>query len=439
MIAKFKKNLLKWVILAVVIFAAVGCSALTSSNNIDIGKSIDEKLHIIVSNPKVQMSSNPYDYINAEKKAYDEIVNMDKPALTYLLAKFEKGSGNGLEEWVMAKACSDILGDKNPVKTWSSGRDWYLGYTGKQLVNDVNYYFEIDDINKLFDAYHDKLDGAYAEGYGSSLVKLYSAGDIKVFIKTLSNYPKDKIDGITRLFVGELFIEGKQAVIQDFEKMKTDKSLTSSEVYVIDKILSFSKELEAKNVEALNSVSKEIDEIKPERNEEVTIDKSEKYFFEKPQSSPGSTLIKVFKSARILELYGDGKLIGRFKIALGRAPQGDKTREGDAKTPEGKYYVCSRNDRSNFKLFLGLSYPNIKDAKKGLQNGLIDRQTFDTIKRAQERKLQPPWDTPLGGIVGIHGGGNDYDWTLGCIALSDEDIGVLWQYAPLKTPVEIYQ
>ena len=81
------------------------------------------------------------------------------------------------------------------------------------------------------------------------------------------------------------------------------------------------------------------------------------------------SLLKVYKEKRILELYGDDKLIGSFKIALGGAPIGSKDKEGDNKTPEGKYYICTRNDKSKYKLFLGLNYPNVQDAQRDYKMG----------------------------------------------------------------------
>lgn len=162
-------------------------------------------------------------------------------------------------------------------------------------------------------------------------------------------------------------------------------------------------------------------------------------FFIEPKTMPDNISIKVYKELRVLELYGDDSLIGRFKIALGGSPIGDKNIEGDSKTPEGEYYICTRNDKSKFTLFLGLSYPNIDDAKRGLEAGLIDEKTFRDISRTIEQNKRPLWNTPLGGAVGIHGKGNSNDWTLGCIALSDEDIKILWKYVPLKTKVAIYK
>ncbi len=160
---------------------------------------------------------------------------------------------------------------------------------------------------------------------------------------------------------------------------------------------------------------------------------------EEIEIEPQNTLIKIFKEERLLELYADGQLIDKFNIGLGSSPVGAKNKEGDRKTPVGKYYICTKNDKSRFTLFLGISYPNIEDAQRGLEDGLIDKDTFEEVKQANISQIRPPWKTALGGEVGIHGGGSSSDWTWGCIALSNKDIKTLWKYAKLKTPVEIYE
>ena len=147
--------------------------------------------------------------------------------------------------------------------------------------------------------------------------------------------------------------------------------------------------------------------------------------------------IKVYKKMRALELYAGEELLGRYKIALGMSPEGHKQKEGDSKTPEGRYYVCTRNENSKFTRFLGISYPSFEDAKRGFEQKLISESTYKTIAWEISLQKRPPWDTPLGGAVGIHGGGNASDWTQGCIALSDEDIMILWALVPIKAEVEI--
>lgn len=155
------------------------------------------------------------------------------------------------------------------------------------------------------------------------------------------------------------------------------------------------------------------------------------------EKAPKKVEIRVFKARRILELHGDGRLMLRCPCALGGAPTGDKEREGDLRTPEGSFYVCTRNDRSRFHLFLGLSYPDEEDARRGLEAGMIDARQAEAIRAAWRRRSRPPWNTALGGMVGIHGYGTAWDWTLGCIALADEDVERLWAFSPLGTTVVV--
>lgn len=142
-------------------------------------------------------------------------------------------------------------------------------------------------------------------------------------------------------------------------------------------------------------------------------------------ADPGLS-IRVFKAERRLEVYRGEEKIHAFKIGLGNRPIGDKQREGDGRTPEGTFYICAKNAKSRFYRSLGISYPGVDDADRGLRSGLIDRSEHDRIVAAQAKKITPPWNTPLGGEIFIHGNGASSDWTLGCIALEDEDMKVLF-------------
>ncbi|MEJ7701836.1 MAG: L,D-transpeptidase family protein [Pyrinomonadaceae bacterium] len=97
-------------------------------------------------------------------------------------------------------------------------------------------------------------------------------------------------------------------------------------------------------------------------------------------------LIVIKKKERTLELFDGGRLVKTYKIALGFAPEGDKQREGDGKTPEGEFYIFTKNDKSKFYLSLGLSYPNVEDATRGLQNELISQAEYDSIVKAISEK-----------------------------------------------------
>ena len=154
-----------------------------------------------------------------------------------------------------------------------------------------------------------------------------------------------------------------------------------------------------------------------------------------PLEAPRAVLID--KSARALGLYVDGKRIAAYPVGLGRRPDGTKLRQGDRRTPEGEYYVCTRNGRSRFHLFLGLSYPGVQDAERAKREGLISARQATAITEAIEARRQPPWNTPLGGAIGLHGCGAQSDWTLGCIALDNEAMDELWRVLKLGDPVLI--
>lgn len=149
--------------------------------------------------------------------------------------------------------------------------------------------------------------------------------------------------------------------------------------------------------------------------------------------------IKIYKSQRLLEFWKDKNLESKVAISLGFSPEGQKLRDGDGRTPEGKYYICTKNAASKFTLFLGISYPNVEDGQRGLEEGVISQEEFESIKASIEKQKRPSWETSLGGKIGIHGMGNSRDWTAGCIALNDEDIKWLWEKVNLADGVEIYK
>ncbi|HEU0174016.1 MAG TPA: L,D-transpeptidase family protein [Blastocatellia bacterium] len=157
--------------------------------------------------------------------------------------------------------------------------------------------------------------------------------------------------------------------------------------------------------------------------------------------------ILIRKGERKLYLYvwegGKERLAKTYQIALGNNPTGSKRRQGDGATPEGDYYITHKNARSNFYLSLGVSYPNIVDADNGLKAGLITKAEHQAIIDAIRVKAKPPQTTRLGGDIFIHGGGTGKlfglvrDWTLGCVALENDEIKELFETVPVKTPVKI--
>jgi murein L,D-transpeptidase YafK len=134
--------------------------------------------------------------------------------------------------------------------------------------------------------------------------------------------------------------------------------------------------------------------------------------------------ILVLKRDHLLELFSHGKVIRTYKVALGTGGLAPKVREGDARTPEGRYIIDSRNASSAYHRSLHISYPGPGDLARAKRLGV-----------------------PPGGAIMIHGLPNGmgsigsahrlHDWTLGCIALTDAEIDEVWNLVPNGTPVEI--
>ncbi|CAA9420903.1 MAG: ErfK/YbiS/YcfS/YnhG family protein [uncultured Pyrinomonadaceae bacterium] len=153
-----------------------------------------------------------------------------------------------------------------------------------------------------------------------------------------------------------------------------------------------------------------------------------------PMENPN---IVIKKKKRLLEIFDGEKLVRQYKIALGFSARSDKEIEGDGKTPEGEFYVFTKNDRSKFYLSLGLSYPNIEDAKRGLKEKIISRAEYDVILKTIDERRMPPQKTALGGEIYIHGGGTESDWTEGCVALRNEEIKEIFDAIPTGAKVKI--
>jgi murein L,D-transpeptidase YafK len=147
--------------------------------------------------------------------------------------------------------------------------------------------------------------------------------------------------------------------------------------------------------------------------------------------------IEVWKGERKLLLFSAGRVVRSYHVGLGLSPVGDKVREGDHRTPEGDFYIFTKNPKSAFYLSLGISYPNMAHAKRGLRDGMITKAQYNQIVAANQRKKTPPQNTTLGGTIYIHGNGSSTDWTWGCVALENAEIKELYEAVEVGTPVKI--
>ena len=160
------------------------------------------------------------------------------------------------------------------------------------------------------------------------------------------------------------------------------------------------------------------------------------------------TRIVIWKSHYTLTVYKGEAPFKTYRAVFGRGyNDGDKRIMGDRRTPEGEFYICTMNHSKRFYKFMGLSYPGLKHASFGLQNNIISSQEYMTIKKAIDERQQPPWETKLGGAVGIHGRmlpgpamepqSSRLNWTDGCIALDNADVDEIYSMIAIGTPVTI--
>lgn len=152
------------------------------------------------------------------------------------------------------------------------------------------------------------------------------------------------------------------------------------------------------------------------------------YFFpqKKLDTSKKIDKIIVIKNKRELNVYSEKTLLKSYSVSLGAEPVGHKQFEGDNKTPQGIYTINDKNPNSGYHLNLGISYPNKEDIAYAKQHG----------------------KSP-GGLIKIHGIKNAYgfigkfhrwfDWTQGCIALTDKEIEELYYNVPIGTTIEILE
>ncbi len=161
--------------------------------------------------------------------------------------------------------------------------------------------------------------------------------------------------------------------------------------------------------------------------------------------------IVVQKADQTLDLYDGNLLVRRYRICLGQDPSGPKKITGDSKTPEGDYFICYKTESSKFCRFLGISYPSAEDAVRAFETGMISLDRRNRIMGSERNGETPPWNTILGGWVGIHGYPTDdyakrwtvllypkpHNWTDGCIAMWDFEIQELFSLVDVGTPVHI--
>ena len=302
---------------------------------------------------------------------------------------------------------------------------FYEGFLARPAFKEANDFFS---------------QGSYKASlskYEQIIVKYPTEGDRVLFeMGIIYAYPKNEQKDYQKS------LECFQKLIKDYPESgyrRDSEAMISliNNVTIKDKrIITQLTQIEALGREAKNkgneiiTQQKKIDAIEQEaknkRNEIIALQKKIDALEQKIfviQNGPADKIL-IEKKERRLTLISKNKVLKTYKIALGGNPDGPKERQGDNKTPEGTYFIDSRNKDSRYHLSLHISYPNEKDKK-----------------RAKELGVSP------GGDIMIHGIKNgfswigdfhtEFDWTKGCIAVTDEEIEEIEKLVSNGTIIEI--
>ncbi len=135
--------------------------------------------------------------------------------------------------------------------------------------------------------------------------------------------------------------------------------------------------------------------------------------------------ILVVKRERRMDLFAGGRVVRSFRVALGRNPYGPKQQAGDGRTPEGRYVIDGRLSESLFYKALSISYPNAEDRARARRLGV------DPGHHIVIHGLDPNIPPALRPIHWM------FNWTDGCLAVTDREMDELWQMVRIGTPIEI--
>ena len=148
-------------------------------------------------------------------------------------------------------------------------------------------------------------------------------------------------------------------------------------------------------------------------------------------------VLKVMQGREVIRTYED--------IAIGRGGPTRNKRRQDGTTPLGEFRISRINNDSHFHRFFGFDYPRLDHAERALKKGLLEADDYLAIRDAIRAGRVPPQNTPLGGHLGIHGVGagdlevhRDFNWTNGCIAVTNREIDELAQWLDLGVRVVVY-
>jgi hypothetical protein len=155
--------------------------------------------------------------------------------------------------------------------------------------------------------------------------------------------------------------------------------------------------------------------------------------------------VEVDTAARTLTVFAGNRPLQRFNnISVGRGGVASVHYHGDGSTPLGSFRIMRIRTPHVFGSFYLLDYPRPEHAEQAFLDGRIDVGARDDILLAAQAGRLPPQYTALGGAIGIHGVGHgsyrihrDFNWTNGCVALSNAQLHQFAHWARLGMRVVI--
>lgn len=155
--------------------------------------------------------------------------------------------------------------------------------------------------------------------------------------------------------------------------------------------------------------------------------------------------VLVNHGASTLDVYrGDNRVEHFAPVSVGRGGTSSRRVSGGGVTPRGEFHVNRFNFDSRWHLFVGLDYPTPNHARMALRTGVYSRAEYQAYFDYYRRYGNPPQNTVLGGAIGLHGLGpadpdihERFDWTQGCVAMTDPQIDRLEGLVDIGTRVVI--
>ncbi|MGD0756909.1 MAG: L,D-transpeptidase family protein [Bacteroidales bacterium] len=339
------------------------------------------------------------------------------PLVILLLIRFTPQPPSGEMEYareILSKAGTNKA-DTYSKKLFTEAKIFYdSAMVNWQKENKRFIYFRHYDKVKMFAELSAKKASQATDN------SISSSSNLKIKLKQKIESLNDLVTQIDALFTtypltseirdriskGKLLLNEAEIVYNKGQYLQANRKITDSEYLLTESYENASANL--KNYFKSFSVWKKwvdrtLNESKKNRDYSIIIDKFSRKCF----------------------IYLSGSRKYEFEAELGRNWVGDKRVRGDMATPEGMYKIAQKFEGSKTKYYkaLLLDYPNDEDKEKfksEIEHGSL------------------PASAKIGGMIEIHGnGGKGIDWTQGCIALTDQEMDVVFKLAKVGTPVTI--